>query len=185
MALSPVPATIEIVDEHRRPTVRFLEWLQELRQSVAAGDQGGSLGPEWVRVDLPSGTFTIRTAIDVTTAPTKQSAAPTELTVHTGAGANIRLTPDWEPAVRQSGWWLVPHVDEVTYGARAVFVPLNAVRQRGFLSYVRAASPAVFYGCSFEWLWDDVNGYIRLDFFRFNAAVEIPADAWVGLHPAF
>ena len=127
-----------------RPGTSDLQvWNGAAFASVAGAGAGTNMGPEWARLTLPSGTFASRTPLNLPVLPTKEPGAPTQLSVHAGAGRNVRITPDWAPAAEQIGWWLVPYVGGVAFPHR-VFYPLHTF-QFVFLVFVNTAAPATFF----------------------------------------
>ena len=142
-------------------------------------------GDEWARVNLPSGSTFSNIVLGITSAPTIQSDAPSQMSGHTGSGNNIRITPNWYPPFEMIGWWFIPVISaptESTLPAR-VFYPLNNYSPV-FINFNSTASPSTFFGCMAQWKWDEDNDYQGLTFSRFNANVGLPSNAQVRIRPA-
>lgn len=145
---------------------------------------GGHAGNEWTRLILPTGASFGNQLLNLTTAPTKQTDAPSELSVHSGSGANVRISLDWEPPDEMAGWVFQPYVSTTKYPGRIV-LPLGLWTPllRAPVHFNNTANPNPFRGCAVAWSLDDENEYYRLDVYRMNSSVGLPANAVIRVYP--
>ena len=140
-------------------------------------------GAEWVTIPIPSGTSS-NEIINITTAPTKQTAAPPELTVASGSGRNIRLALDWEAPEGMMGWEIVPYLGSVRYPGR-VFYPLNLAgpNNTAFINFNNSANPGNFRGCAVRWTLDETNEEWRLDVLRYTSSIGLSSNSSLRIYP--
>ena len=140
-------------------------------------------GAEWVRAALPAAAMFADELLTLVNAPTKQAAAPAQLSTHAGEGGNIRFSLDWNPPSGMIGWWIVPFVNDVEYPGRTLMM-LNEYEIGQFVHFNNVAAPDPFYGVRVLSRLNQDQLYREIYFGRFTDDVGIPADAELRFFPA-
>ena len=147
---------------------------------------GAQRGPEWARISLPSGATFATEILNITSAPTKQTAAPSQMTTHSGSAGNIRIKPNWAPDDGFLGWWLVPYVGSTQHRGGVVFQPRGneGPFEYRFINFNNTGTPGTMYGCVVAFRWNTTGKYREIFVRRWSSTIGLPANASIRIYPA-